>query len=235
MNQKVNEVVLHKLYIPNHDIVDMFWSKTPQTNHINPKLNVCVVKTDENGNKSWLYGQNMVTDDGDIYYASRAGVAPSNASIALPDPNFFDAACVLQNPATADDNTASGSPSVYPFKNDTYANVTSPIVSTGAVKDVDSAGGYPKVNDVPNLAENTGADAAAVTYKFIWSTAQINTGSGNPITGGCIIDSADASGDTVTAGCKILTHWNFVSPSSFHKTNTDTLTLYVNHTMSGQA
>ena len=219
-------------------MLDMFWSKTPQTNHVNPKLNVCVVKTDENGNKSWLYGQNMVTDDGDIYYATRAGVNPS--ATTLPDPNFFDAACVLQNPGTAsspapDNNTPSGSPAVYPFKNDTYANVTTPIVTTGAVKDVDSAGGYPKVNDVANIAENTGADVAAVTYKFIWSTAQIDTSSGAPITGGCIIDSADASGDSVTAGCKILTHWNFVSPSSFHKTNTDTLTLYVNHTMSGQA
>jgi len=214
-------------------MLDMFWSKTPQTNNINPKLNVCVVKTDENGNKSWLYGQNMVTDDGDIYYATRAGVNPT--SQVVPDPNFFNAACVLQNPSTADSNNPSGSPSVYPFKNDTYANVSSPIVTAGAVKDVDSGNGYPKVNDTPNIGENTGADVAAVTYKFIWSTAQINTGSGNPITGGCIIDSGDASGDSVTAGSKILTHWNFVSPSSFHKTNTDTLTLYVNHTMSGQA
>ena len=212
-------------------MLDMFWSKTPQTNTINPKLNICVVKTDENGNKTWLYGQNQVTNDGDVYYATRAGVNPS--ATTLPDPNFFDAACILQNPATADDNTASGSPSVYPFKNDTYANFTTPIVTSGAVQDVQP--NYPKVNDVANIAENTGADVAAVTYKFVWSTVQIDTSVGNPITGGCIIDSADAAGDTVTAGSKILTHWNFVSPSSFHKTGTDTLTLYVNHTMSGQA
>ena len=65
----------------------MLWSKTPKTNKINPKLNICVVKTDKDGNKSWLYGQNQVTDDGDIYYATRAGVDPS--STTLPDPNFF--------------------------------------------------------------------------------------------------------------------------------------------------
>ena len=69
----------------------MIWSKTPKTNNINPKLNICVVKTDKDGNKSWLYGQNQVTNDGDIYYATRAGVNPT--SQALPDPNFFDAAC----------------------------------------------------------------------------------------------------------------------------------------------
>ena len=197
----------------------MLWSKTPKTNNINPKLNICVVKTDKDGNKSWLYGQNQVTNDGDIYYATRAGVNPT--SQALPDPNFFDAACVLQNPSSADSIA----------KGDTYAQVSNPIVTTGAVKDVES--GFPKVNDT--TTENTGKDVDAVTYKFTWTTAQINTSSGNPITGGCIIDSGDATGDSVSGSAKILTHWNFVSPSTFHKTNTDTLTLYVNHTMSGQA
>jgi len=197
----------------------MLWSKTPKTNKINPKLNICVVKTDKDGNKSWLYGQNQVTNDGDIYYATRAGTAP--ATTTSPDPNFFDAACVLQNPSSADSIA----------KGDTYAQVSNPIVTSGAVQDVES--GFPKVNDT--TTENTGKDVDAVTYKFTWTTAQINTSSGNAITGGCIIDSGDASGDTVSGSAKILTHWNFVSPSSFHKTNTDTLTLYVNHTMSGQA
>ena len=191
----------------------MIWSKTPKTNNINPKLNICVVKTDKDGNKSWLYGQNQVTNDGDIYYATRAGVNPT--SQVLPDPNFFDAACVLQNPSSADSIA----------KGDTYAQVSNPIVSSGAVQDVES--GFPKVNDT--TTENTGKDVDAVTYKFTWTTAQINTASGNPITGGCILDT-DA---TPANGVKILTHWNFATPASFHKTSTDTLTLYVNHTMNG--
>ena len=203
----------------------MLWSKTPKTNNINPKLNVCVVKTDKDGNKSWLYGQNQVTDDGDIYYATRAGVDPT--STTAPDPNFWTAACVLQNPGTAS-TPAPDSPIV---KGEDYSDVTTPIVTTGAVQDCVS--GFPKVNDT--TTENSGRDVDAVTYKFHWDTNQINTSSGAPITGGCIIDTADASGDTVTASCKILTHWNFVSPANFHKTDTDTLTLYVNHTMSGQA
>jgi hypothetical protein len=195
------------------------WSRKPKKVQINPALNICVVKTDKDGNKSWLYGKNQVTNDGDIYYATRAGTAPSVQT--APDPNFFDAACVLQNPSSADTIA----------KTDTYAQVSNPIVTSGAVKDVEA--GFPKVNDT--TTENTGKDVDAVTYKFTWTTSQIDTSSGNPITGGCIIDSGDATGDTVSASAKILTHWNFVSPSSFHKTNTDTLTLYVNHTMSGQA
>ena len=143
------------------------------------------------------------------------------SATTLADPNFFAAACVLQNPSSADTIA----------KADTYTQVSSPIVTSGAVQDVEA--GFPKVNDT--TTENTGKDVDAVTYKFTWTTSQIDTSAGNPITGGCIIDSADAAGDSVTAGSKILTHWNFVSPSSFHKTNTDTLTLYVNHTMSGQA
>ena len=205
-------------------MLDMFWSKTPQTNTINPKLNICVIKTDENGNKTWLYGKNQVTDDGDIYYATRAGIDPSLTT--LPDPNFWTAACVLQNPGTA----SSPAPDSI-NKNEDYSDVTTPIVTSGAVQDC--VAGFPKVNDL--TSENTGKDVDAITYKFTWSTAQINTSAGAPITGGAIVDSADASGDTVTASCKILTHWNFVSPANFHKTGTDTLTLYVNHTMSGQA
>ena len=144
----------------------MLWSKTPKTNKINPKLNICVVKTDKDGNKSWLYGQNQVTDDGDIYYATRAGVDPS--STTLPDPNFFNAACVLQNPGTA---STPAPDSIQ--KDEDYSDVTTPIVTSGAVQDC--VGGFPKVNDT--TSENTGKDVDAVTYTFAWTTAQINTSS----------------------------------------------------------
>ena len=192
----------------------MLWSKTPKTNKINPKLNICVVKTDKDGNKSWLYGQNQVTNDGDIYYATRAGVNPT--SQVLPDPNFFDAACVLQNPSSA--NTIA--------KTDTYGSVTNPIVSSGAVRGLTS--GYPKTADADS--DNTGASADAISYRFDWATNQINTASGNPITGGAIYDVGQTS---PVSGTKILTHWNFTSPATFHKTSTDTLKLFVNHTFNG--
>ena len=195
------------------------WGRKPNKISINPALNICVVKTDKDGNKSWLYGKNQVTNDGDVYYATRAGTAPSVTT--APDPDFFSAACVLQNPSSADTIA----------KADTYSNVSSPITTSGAVQNVET--GFPKVNDT--TTENTGKDVDAVTYKFTWTTSQIDTSSGNPITGGSIVDQADVTSGVPAAGSKLLTHWNFVSPSSFHKTNTDTLTLYVNHTMSGQA
>jgi len=178
---------------------------------VDPKNNICVVKTNADGTKQWFYGANIVTNDGDIYYAKKgAGETPSSNEV------FSSAACVLQNPSSADT----------PAKADTYGNVSNPITTSNAVQAVES--GYPKTDD--SDADNTGSGTDVVTYKFTWTTAQIDTSSGNAITGGAIYDSGVTS---PVSGTKILTHWNFSSPASFHKTSTDTLTLYVNHTMNG--
>lgn len=177
---------------------------------IDPQNNICVVLTHANGEKEWFYGKNTVTNDGDIFYAKKAvDTAPAS------NEDFKQSACVLQNPSSADSIA----------KTDTYAQVSNPITTSGAVQGLQS--GYPKADDTGN-SENTGAAVDAVTYKFAWTTAQINTSAGNAITGGAIYD-VNASGGSQ----KLLTHWNFTSPASFHKTNTDTLTLYVNHTMNG--
>ena len=178
---------------------------------VDPKNNICVVKTSQDGKKQWFYGSNIVTNDGDIYYAKKgAGETPSANEV------FSSAACVLQNPSSADT----------PAKADTYSSVSNPITTSGAVQPKET--GYPKTND--SDADNTGSGTDVVTYKFTWTTAQIDTSSGNAITGGAIYDSGVTS---PVSGTKILTHWNFSSPASFHKTSTDTLTLYVNHTMNG--
>jgi len=183
------------------------------TENIDPRNNICVVLTHKDGSKEWLYGKNTVTNDGDIYYAKKAvGGTPSS------NENFFASACVLQNPSSADSIA----------KADTYVSVSNPIVTSGAVQGT-ASGSYPKQDDTGN-SENTGAAVDAVTYKFAWTTAQINTSAGNAITGGAIYDVGQSSPVNAT---KLLTHWNFTSPASFHKTNTDTLTLYVNHTMNG--
>ena len=183
---------------------------------IDPKNNICVVLKKADGTKQWFYGANIVTNDGDIYYAKRAcGETPAT------DENFGEVAsgagatCILNNPSSADSLA----------KTDAYQHVLTPIVTSGAQKDCSS--NYPKTNDQDS--DNTGAGTDVVTYKFEWTTSQIDTSSGNAITGGCIVDKDSALG----SGKKILTHWNFASPASFHKTSTDTLTLYVNHTMNG--
>ena len=186
----------------------------PET--LDPKNNICVVLKKTDGTTHWFYGSNIVTNDGDIYYAKRAcGETPAT------DENFgavasgAGATCILNNPSSADTLA----------KTDAYQHVLSPIVTSGAQKDASS--NYPKTND--GDSDNTGAGTDVVTYKFEWTTSQIDTSSGNAITGGCIIDK----NSTLGTGKKILTHWNFASPASFHKTSTDTLTLYVNHTMNG--
>ena len=190
----------------------------PET--LDPKNNICVVLKKTDGTKHWFYGSNVVTNDGDVFYAKRAcSEAPSANEDFRAVASGAGATCILQNPATQQDASSNA------FKDDTYNNVSNPIVTTGAQKDCTTA--YPKTNDGDD--DNSGADVDVVTYKFSWTTSEIDTSSGNAITGGCIVDKAA----TLSGNPKILTHWNFAEPASFHKTSTDTLTLFVNHTMNG--
>ena len=189
-----------------NNMISLTESSTPRTTWINPDLNICIVKEDSEGNKSWLYAKNIVTNDGDLYYAQK-----SAGESATSDFGGSNGRMELRT------GTAT------PAKGDTYNSVTTPV--TASRKALDS--NYPKTND--GDSDNTGAGVDIVTYKFSWTTSQIDTSSGNAITGGCIVDKAATLGGSV----KILTHWNFSSPASFHKTSTDTLTLYVNHTMNG--
>ena len=190
---------------------------------INPKDNICVVLKSEEGDKRWFYGSNLVTSDGDIYYAKVAsGETPAT------NENFgrTNATCILQTGAVTGSDA--------PVKGDAYQDVLTPLVANHQSTNSETQlveSGYPKTaatsgGDADN---SSGGGTDAVTYKFTWSKTEINTGSGNPITGGCITDK-DGS---LASGKKILTHWGFTAPATFHKTNTDTLTLYVNHTMLG--
>ena len=178
---------------------------------IDPKNNICLVVSHLDGSKDWWYGSNLVTNDGDIYYAKR-----SASETPASNENFGASACVLQNPSSA--NTIA--------KTDAYGQVTNPIVTSGAVRPLTA--GYPKTADADS--DNTGASADAISYRFDWATNQIDTSAGNPITGGAIYDVGQTSPVSAT---KILTHWNFTSPATFHKTSTDTLKLFVNHTFNG--
>ena len=178
---------------------------------IDPKNNICLVVSHIDGSKDWWYGANLVTNDGDIYYAKKAaGETPAS------NEDFGASACVLQNPSSA--NTIA--------KTDAYVQVTNPIVTSGAVRGLTAT--YPLTNDQDS--DNTGASADAISYRFDWATNQIDTSAGNPITGGAIYDVGQTS---PVAATKILTHWNFTSPATFHKTSTDTLKLFVNHTFNG--
>ena len=142
---------------------------------IDPKNNICLVVTHQDGSKDWWYGSNLVTNDGDIYYAKKAaGETPAS------NENFGASACVLQNPSSA--NTIA--------KTDAYVQVTNPITTTGAVRGLTAT--YP-LTAMMQDSDNTGASADAISYRFDWATNQIDTSAGNPITGGAIYDVGQTS------------------------------------------
>jgi hypothetical protein len=169
---------------------------------LDPRNNVCAITQDqETGYRTWNWASNIVTNDGDIYYAKKgAGETPAT------NENFIQGRCELRTGT------------VTPAKDDTYTDVTTPVTSSRDTLE----SGYPKTDDTGS-SDNTGAATDAVSYKYYWATTDFNA---TGITGGCIHDNASPVSAT-----KLLTHWTF--SASFSKTSTDTLTLYVNHTMNG--
>ena len=166
--------------------------------------NVCgVLENTETGYTTYNWGANIVGNDGDIYYAKK-----SAGETPATNENF------LQGRAELRTGTAT------PAKADAYQQVTTPVTASRLAL----TSNYPKTYDASaNSAENSGGVIDAITYKYYWSTSSF---SANGITGGAIHDNASPVNAT-----KLLTHWTFAA--SFSKTSTDTLTLYVNHTMNG--
>lgn len=102
---------------------------------------------------------------------------------------------------------------------------TSPTKSSGDVTTENSAGRhaldstYEKTNDAD--ADNTGAGVDIVTWRFSYTTSEGNI---SAINEGAIVDNR-----TTPTGA--LTHFLFAA--SFNKTSSDTLKVFVNHTMNG--
>lgn len=172
---------------------------------INPELNICVVKTNTiTGEKSWHYGKNIVTNDGDLYYAQQAVEA-------TPTSDFGGSNGRMEL------RTGSATPA----KADVFTQVTTPIPTS--IQPMTS--GYPKVND--SDSDNTGAGTDIVTWLASWTTSDFNS---NAIIGGCIHVAGGASGATTAGATKLLTHFSL---TSFNKTSSDTLKIFVNHTFNG--
>ena len=176
-------------------------SKKPVGNQINPDLNVCIVKENTlTGQKTWLYTHNIVTNDGDLYYAQKA-VAES------PTSDFAGSSGRMEL------RTGSATPA----KADTYQQVTTPVTASRKIKD----SAYPKVND--DDSDKTGAGTDIVTWRTSWTTSDFNA---TAIIGGCFhIGAASPANST-----KLLTHFSI---TSFNKTASDTLKIFVNHTFNG--
>lgn len=108
-----------------------------------------------------------------------------------------------------------GTSAVTPTKSD--AQVGS-VIASGSVA-LDS--GYPVVSD-PDT-DNTGSGVDIVTWRFTFGTAVANA---NNISEGAIANSStyNASGTSLT---------RFLFASTFNKTSSDTLKVFVNHEMRG--
>jgi len=176
-------------------------SNKPVGNQINPDLNICIVRENQDtGDKTWLYAKNIVTNDGDLYYAQKSvGGTPTS------DFGGSDGRMELR--------TGSATPA----KAHVYSDVTTPVTASRKVKD----NTYPKTAD--DDSDNTGAGTDIVTWRTSWTTSDFNA---TAIIGGCF----HAGGASPASGAKLLTHFSI---TSFNKTASDTLKIFVNHTFNG--
>lgn len=141
-------------------------------------------------------GLNIVTNDGDAYYAQMA-------CGETPDDDFDGASGGLR---LGSDNTT-------PTKSDT--DVTTFLSGSGHALDAT----YEQTDD--SDSDNTGAGVDVVTWRFSYTTGEGNVSS---IIEGAIVDD-------LTTPTAALTHFLFAA--SFDKTSSDTLKVFVNHTMNG--
>jgi len=179
----------------------IYESKKPVGNQINPDLNICIVKENSSGEKTWYYGKNIVTNDGDLYYAQQA------VETGSPTSDFGGSSGRMEL------RTGSATPA----KAHVYSDVTTPV--TASRKAIDNT--YPLVND--SDSDNTGAGTDVVTWRTSWTTSDFNA---TAIIGGCI----HVGGASPASGTKLLTHFSL---TSFNKTSSDTLKIFVNHTFNG--
>ena len=155
--------------------------------------------------KEFDYTHNLVTNDGEIYYAKMgAGETPST------DENFengrFEMGTTAYTEAEADD-----------FENFDVGG-SSKISGSRQV----FTSGYPKTNDTGD-SDNTGDAVDAVSYAVNYSASAWNDAN---VEQGCIHDKSSPVDAT-----KLLSVFSF---TSFAKTSSDTLKVFVNHAFENQ-
>lgn len=164
---------------------------------------VVAVLVSPNGDVRRFETTNIVTNAGDLFYAER-GVAQAIPTNFTNGSGVFDGVMELYNGASS----APGK-----------ANIRSNLAGlVGTAKAIDAT--YPKVND--GDTDNTGAGTDVITYRTSFTTAEVN---GTNIADVIITNPSPAAGEP------LLMHAEFAAP--FTKTSSDTLKVFVNHTMNG--
>jgi len=155
--------------------------------------------------KEFDYTHNLVTNDGEIFYAKQgAGETPAN------NENFQSGRFELGTTAYTEAET------------DTFTNFDVSGTSKISGSRQTFTAGYPKTNDTGD-ADNTGDAVDAVSYAVNYSAASF---SDTDIEQGCIHDNASPVSAT-----KLLSVFSF---TSFAKTSSDTLKVFVNHAFENQ-
>ena len=155
--------------------------------------------------KEFDYTHNLVTNDDEIFYAKQgAGETPAT------NENFQSGRFELGTTAYTEAET------------DTFTNFDVSGTSKISGSRQTFTSGYPKTNDTGD-ADNTGDAVDAVSYAVNYSAASF---SDTDIEQGCIHDNASPVSAT-----KLLSVFSF---TSFAKTSSDTLKVFVNHAFENQ-
>ena len=155
--------------------------------------------------KEFDYTHNLVTNDGEIFYAKQgAGETPAT------NENFQSGRFEMGTTAYTEAET------------DTFTNFDVGGSSKISGSRQTFTSGYPKTNDTGD-ADNTGDATDAVSYAVNYSASAWND---TDVEQGCIHDNASPVSAT-----KLLSVFSF---TSFAKTSSDTLKVFVNHAFENQ-
>lgn len=166
---------------------------------------VAVLESQTTGLRSFFRTRNLVTNAGDLFYAERgvAQTVPTNFTTAG---GVFDGIMELYNGA-----------SPAPAKTDIRSTLVGLV--SGSAKAMDAT--YPKLND--GDTDNPGpVGTDIITYRVSYTTAEANA---SAIADVIITNPSPAAGEA------LLCHFEFAS--TFTKTSSDTLKVFLNHTMNG--
>jgi len=155
--------------------------------------------------KEFDYTHNLVTNDGEIYYAKKgAGETPAT------------------NEAFTGGRFEMGTTAYTEAETDAFTNFDVSGSSKISGSRQTFTAGYPKTNDTGD-ADNTGDATDAVSYAVNYSASSWND---TDVEQGCIHDNASPVSAT-----KLLSVFSF---TSFAKTSSDTLKVFVNHAFENQ-
>tara|TARA_R110000796_G_scaffold94193_1_gene198936 strand:+ start:31 stop:690 length:660 start_codon:yes stop_codon:yes gene_type:complete len=160
--------------------------------------------------KEFDYTHNLVTNDGEIFYAKQgAGTSPET------NENFRTGRFEMGTTAYSE------------AEQDTFFEFDVSASSKISGSRQAFTAGYPKVDDTAD-SDNSGDAPDAVSYAVNYSA---NAWNDTDVEQGCIHDNASPVRNTENAGSKLLSVFSF---TSFAKTSSDTLKVFVNHAFENQ-